>query len=330
MTNRSICLKGMNQSWSPGNDFDNYIKYFKRYGLTVKNTFLPINQIVYLSDRYSAPSTKLHLLNNKLVFDYFHGDPKISPEFNEIFFKIKKNIHKFSRIRITNSNMQNLFYDHGIGYKTFKIYLGVETKVFKFYNNIKLEFKKKLNLNDDITIFGSFQKDSNGWNSSKTPKLIKGPDIFIDTLSKIYKKNSKIFVVLVGPEREYVKDQLNKLGIRYVHYVESNYYEVAKYYSLLDFLLITSREEGGPKALLEAMACGIPVISTPVGQAKDIIDNKNSFLSETFESLELAEIFFKNYKNNNLDEIKMNAVKTAKLHDFYKQKDLWKNFFSNL
>ena len=40
------------------------------------------------------------------------------------------------------------------------------------------------------------------------------------------------------------------------------------------------------------MACGVPVISTPVGQGKDIIDNKNSFLSQTFESSEIADIFF--------------------------------------
>ena len=77
------------------------------------------------------------------------------------------------------------------------------------------------------------------------------------------------------------------------------------------------------------MACGVPVISTPVGQGKDIIDNKNSFLSQTFESSEIADIFF-SLKKKNLDEIKLNAIKTAKIHDFYNQKDIWKNFFSEL
>jgi len=34
--------------------------------------------------------------------------------------------------------------------------------------------------------------------------------------------------------------------------------------------LVTSREEGGPKALLESMASGIPVVSTRVGMADDL------------------------------------------------------------
>ena len=52
------------------------------------------------------------------------------------------------------------------------------------------------------------------------------------------------------------------------------------YYNVLDLYLITSREEGGPKAILESWACGVPLVSTAVGMALDVIINeKNGFLA---------------------------------------------------
>ena len=47
--------------------------------------------------------------------------------------------------------------------------------------------------------------------------------------------------------------------------------EVAALYHLLDLCLITSRHEGGPRAILEAAASRIPLVSTPVGLAQDIV-----------------------------------------------------------
>ena len=41
----------------------------------------------------------------------------------------------------------------------------------------------------------------------------------------------------------------------------------------LDMYMVTSREEGGPMGLLESMACGVPVVSTPVGMAPDLLQN---------------------------------------------------------
>ncbi len=36
---------------------------------------------------------------------------------------------------------------------------------------------------------------------------------------------------------------------------------------------MTSREEGGPKAILESAATGVPVVSTRVGMAPDVIED---------------------------------------------------------
>jgi len=55
--------------------------------------------------------------------------------------------------------------------------------------------------------------------------------------------------------------------------------EMVNFYRSLDAYICTSRTEGGPHPILEASACGIPVISTPVGIAPELIeDNMNGLL----------------------------------------------------
>ena len=325
---KEIYLQGKGQKWSLGNDFENYKNFFSLYGFKISKNFIPFNKIVYLSNKYTAYKTNLHYLKNDLVFDYFHGHPEINPEFKVLFDNIKKNIRKFTRIRISNSIIEKLFTDHGLKDKIFKIYLGVDTNKFKFDRKIRNFLREKNKIPSDSIVIGSFQKDSNGWSGSKSPKLIKGPDIFVNSIKKIYKSFQKIFVVLCGPEREFVKNELKKLNVPFVHFYENNYYDIVKYYSVLDFYFITAREEGGPKALLEAMACGIPVLSTPVGQANDLINNKNSFKTNSFDPNEISEIFLEKIKLSNLNDIKSMAEKTAKNHDFINQKNIWRDFFN--
>jgi len=45
------------------------------------------------------------------------------------------------------------------------------------------------------------------------------------------------------------------------------------FYSSMDALLVASRFEGGPYTMLEAMACGTPVIATPVGLVPEVIED---------------------------------------------------------
>ncbi len=57
--------------------------------------------------------------------------------------------------------------------------------------------------------------------------------------------------------------------------------EMVEFYQGLDAYVCTSRTEGGPHPLLEAAACGVPLISTPVGLAPQLIcDGDNGFLIE--------------------------------------------------
>jgi glycosyltransferase involved in cell wall biosynthesis len=47
-----------------------------------------------------------------------------------------------------------------------------------------------------------------------------------------------------------------------------------KYYEVLDVSVLTSLSEGQPLAVLEAMACGIPVVATDVGSCRELLEGR--------------------------------------------------------
>lgn len=62
--------------------------------------------------------------------------------------------------------------------------------------------------------------------------------------------------------------------------------DLAALYSSMDGLLVASRFEGGPFTMLEAMACGTPVIATPVGLVPQVIeDGRNGIRVAATESV---------------------------------------------
>lgn len=151
--------------------------------------------------------------------------------------------------------------------------LGVDLRIFKKVpEDAKRVLRKELEIPEGKIVIGSFQKDGEGWEEGLKPKLIKGPDIFCDVVEKVNKK-TPVHVLLTGPARGYVIGRLKEANITYTHKFLANYQDIGRYYSALDVYLVASRAEGGPKAILESMACGIPVVSSMVGMAPDIISS---------------------------------------------------------
>lgn len=75
--------------------------------------------------------------------------------------------------------------------------------------------------------------------------------------------------------------------------------DVREYYSNIDVLVISSISETGPNTLLEAMSCGIPVISNRVGLAPIIIDNlSDGILIDDFNDIENYVESIKMLKND--------------------------------
>ena len=164
--------------------------------------------------------------------------------------------------------------------------LGVDTDAFHPLTDPteRSQLRRQLEIPEDRIVIGSFQKDGNGWGSGDTPKLIKGPDILCDVLERVAKE-LPITVLLTGPARGYVKKRLKSAGVPFVHRNIPRAEDLAPYYRALDLYLITSRAEGGPKSLLEAMASRVPVVTTPVGMAKDIGKSEQNLLMGPHDTL---------------------------------------------
>src|SRR5213078_4610102 len=98
------------------------------------------------------------------------------------------------------------------------------------------------------------------------------------TLARLREAIPEVMVLLTGPARGYVRRELMLLGIPYRHVLLGSREELAVAYHALDVYLVTSRQEGGPKATFEAPAAGVPLVTTRVGQAAELMTHDHDAL----------------------------------------------------
>lgn len=215
--------------------------------------------------------------SNRIIVTWFHispGDKRV-----EFIPEADKNVDLW---HTSCSITRDKLIGYGVsGERVTVIPLGVNLNAFGAPTPQQKEnIRSKLGIPKEKIVIGSFQKDGNGWGQGLEPKMIKGPDVLCDVLEKLSRQYD-LFVVLTGPARGYVKRRLENSGIPYSHHFLNNPDELAPYYKVLDIYIATGRCEGGPKSLVESLASGVPLVSTRIGMAPDIIiDGENGFLCD--------------------------------------------------
>lgn len=224
-------------------------------------------------------------------FDFFHGLPADDPKYLPRLEKISAAQKRLSAIRVTNRATAYALKKFGISVPIHIIPIAVDIHRHAVADSAeKQSIRNSLGIPSDMTIFGSFQKDGQGWGNGLEPKLEKGPDILVETLSILRDQGLKPFVVLTGPARGYVIKLLEKESIPFKYLGILDKGKISRLYSALDLYLVASRYEGGPRALLESLASGVPVATTPVGQAFEVLRESNySTISSDISPQRLSE-----------------------------------------
>lgn len=210
--------------------------------------------------------------DNRLIVTVFHGSETMEPAMAPGFQALRRHLSRLDRVVVSCTIMEDRLLAWGVPReKLVRLPLGVDLgRMRPTASALRAEMRRRLGIPDDAFCIGSFQKDGAGWEEGLEPKRVKGPDILLDALSRLAGR-LKLFVLLTGPARGYVKAGLERLGIPYRHDKLQNIDEVSARYGALDAYAVASREEGGPKAVLESMACGIPLVTTRVGMAADLV-----------------------------------------------------------
>ncbi len=290
------------------------------------------NQSLFLADQFFLRDDAWLDINHRIGFSYFHGLPNMGePVFDQIYATLAKHHDRVSRIQASHIQMRDVILQTGINpEKIFLIPIGINLDFFPFYDmKIKNRMRDELNIPQSAFVVGSFQKDGNGWAEGLEPKLVKGPDVFLSVIGKLKTYIPELHVLLSGPARGYVKAGLEGMSVPYSHVYLNSYPEIGKLYQALDLYLVTSRQEGGPKAVLESMASGVPIVSTRVGQAMDLIQHgQNGWLTEVLDVEAMADLALSIYNIDKyaLEPILMRGRVTAESNCYSAQVPLWKKF----
>lgn len=119
----------------------------------------------------------------------------------------------------------------------------------------------------------------------------KGPDLFLDSLIPLCQRHAQLDAVMLGdgPQRDALQARIDAAGLSTRIRLAGFQRDMRPWMARLDALVISSRTEGTPMILLEAMQDGVPVVAFSVGGIPDVIEHgRSGLLAQPLAVQELA------------------------------------------
>jgi len=145
----------------------------------------------------------------------------------------------------------------------------------------------------------------------------KGFDVLIKAFHQVGKDDWRLVIVGEGSERERLERLIKELQATNIELIGKTK-EIFKWYRQASIFVLSSKREGFPNVLIEAMSMGCAVVSfdCPYGPGEIIQDGVNGLLVEDQNSQALAEAIKKLIDDQTLREkLSKEAVKVRKIYN---------------
>lgn len=260
------------------------IKTFNRY--SIKPQF--INILAF----YSSICLKLLFKNENFDVVHIHGDWS-SVLFAKLLKKLTKakivvfSLHDQLSSSMTHQKLlprlvQNIDLIFSTGYDTAKELERLSSKsVIVQPSGINEIFFEKFNKSFENKIFTIVIV------ANLFPK--KNIELVLDIAKEM---DAYIFIIVgEGTNRKTLEDKIKSKNISNVNLVGfKNVFELKEYYQNSDCYLLSSFAEGTPTSALEAMACGLPIVSSNAGGLGNIVQEyENGFIIDDFDKNKYIE-----------------------------------------
>jgi len=152
---------------------------------------------------------------------------------------------------------------------------------------------------------------------------------FVELWAEIFseamlKPKIRLVIVGTGPEEGPIRDAVSSLGLKESVTLTGVQHDLLPYYSAADVFILPSIAEGLSNSMLEAMSCGLAIMASRVGGAREaVIEGENGCLFDPLNRGEIKECLRKYIYDSNLAvrmgersrEIAVNTYSMAKVTD---------------
>lgn len=143
----------------------------------------------------------------------------------------------------------------------------------------RAEARRLLDLDPDEPVIG--------WVGRMIP--VKGGDVFLDAVARLDPPRPTIVMIGHGIEHDALRERAARAGIADRVRIHSNILEAGRLFTAFDTYVLSSRSEGLPIVILEAMAAGTPIVASAIGGIPDALGDAEAWLVPPGEPQPLAD-----------------------------------------
>ncbi len=270
----------------------NVVKLFKKCKPDIVHTHLNVLPYILPAILISKPQSRLHTIHSvaqedakgisrilmKFAFKFFHVKPIAICDYVQATIQ---DVYKLKKVQIPC------------------IYNAVDTSKFK---------RNRVKTNGTINFI-----------STGTLYHVKNHKLIIDAFFEVEKKFSNISLTILGDGelRQELQMQINNYGLEEKINLKGIVRNVANELNSSDIYIMASNYEGLPLSILEAMSCGLPIISTKAGGVVDIVKHgTNGILVDVNNKEQMINAMIKLCTDQQM-QLKMgeNSYEMSKLYD---------------